>query len=166
MSKPTSNAKVKGITQPVFAGDIPAVSSLKDGPFVFEHYVAWGDCDPAQIAYTANIPGWGLLAIEDWYRKLLGHDWYSLNIELGIGTPFVSLKFDFVAPVKPPTPLEIEVTVEKLGNSSITHCAKGYQQGILCFEGVTVAVFVNATTMKPIAIPPNIKECIEHFISG
>ncbi len=166
MSKPISSAESKGIAQPVFAGDIPAVPLLKDGPFVFKHYVAWGDCDPAQIAYTANIPGWGLLAIEDWYRKQIGYDWYSLNIELGIGTPFVSLKFDFVAPVKPPKPLKIEVTVEKVGNSSLTHKLKGFQQGRLCFEGETVAAFVDATTMKPIAIPPNIRECIEHFLCG
>jgi|GEM_PF-178267 len=166
MSKHTDTSPERGIKKPEFSEDIPADSSTNIGAFVYEHYVAWGECDPAQIAYTANIPKWGLLAVEHWYRTVLGYDWYMLNLEFGIGPPFVSLNFDFVAPVKPPEPLEIIVTVAGTGNSSITHHIEGYQEKKLCFKGDTVAVFVNATTMKSISIPSNIKKCIEQFVLG
>jgi len=166
MSKLTDTRQRKGIKSPEFVGDIPTVSDALEGPFVYRHHVAWGDCDPAQIAYTAHIPRWGLLAIEHWYRLLIGFDWYTLNMDLGIGTPFVSLKFDFVAPVRPPEQLEITVEVERTGNSSLTHRVKGYQLETLCFEGTTVAAFVNAITMEPINIPPNIRKSIDQFESN
>ncbi len=166
MSKRIDISSDNGIRKPEYAEDIPEFPVTHKGVFVYQHQVVWGECDPAQIAYTANIPKWGLLAIEHWYRTVIGYDWYMLNLEFGIGTPFVSLNFDFVAPVKPPEPLEIFVTVAKTGNSSITHQVKGYQAKKQCFKGETVAVFVNATTMKSIAIPSNIKRCIEQFVSG
>ncbi len=37
---------------------------LAPGPFCHVIDVGWGDTDPAQIAYTSNIPAWALRAIE------------------------------------------------------------------------------------------------------
>jgi len=79
MSKLTDISSGKGIKKPDFASDIPIGKVKTKGAFIYEHYVAWGECDPAQIAYTANIPKWGLLAVEHWYRSLIGYDWYMLN---------------------------------------------------------------------------------------
>ena len=155
----------RGIQSPGNRGDIPRPECGLRERVVFVQTIGWGDCDPAQIAYTANIPAWGLLAIEEWYRRCIGFDWYGLNFELGIGTPFVSLNFDFKAPVKPGSGLHIAILVSKLGNSSISHRVDGYQDDVLCFSGNTVAAFVNSSSMEPIPIPSNIRHSIQHYIS-
>lgn len=134
---------------------------------VFEHQitVGWGDCDPAQIAYTAHIPAWGLAAVEAWYKACFGINWFQLNLEYGIGTPFVSLDFQFKSPVTSTDTLKIDVFVARMGNSSVKHVVEGYQNGVLCFVGHTVAAFVDAGTMKPIPAPTNMRKRINHYIS-
>ncbi len=154
-----------GIHTPGPAQDMDAPNLSPTGALVHSITITWGDCDPAQIAYTANIPRWGLDAIEAWYRHCIGVDWYTLNLHRGIGTPFVSLGFEFKSPVMPPAPLDVRVTVSRIGNSSLSHAVEGSQRGVTCFIGKTTAAFVEAAAMKPMAIPPNIRASIEHYQS-
>ena len=154
-----------GIHTPGSWCDMDAPNLSPDGPLVHTLTIGWGDCDPAQIAYTANIPAWGLVAIEAWYSHCIGANWYELNLHRGIGTPFVSLAFDFKAPVMPPAPLEVEVRVARVGNASLSHAVIGRQRGGVCFSGRTTAAFVEAAVMKSMPIPPNIRASILHYQS-
>ena len=126
--------------------------------------VGWGDCDPAQIAYTARIPEWALVAIEEWYRYCLQSDWYEINLKRGIGTPFVSLSCEFLSPITPEYPLDMSVFVSKLGRSSLSHEIHGSQNSVHCFSANTTAAFVDAGKMKSVAIPPNMRSNIENYI--
>ena len=162
MSKPT---RQKYFVTPGDAfQDIESVRT-QTGRLQYGIDVAWGDCDPAQIAYTANIPAWGLKAIEAWYQSCLGIGWYEINLDYSLGTPFVSLNFDFEAPVTPRHRLEIHVYVKKLGSSSLSHYVEGYQAEQLCFTGNTTAVFVLAESLNPVAIPQNMRQTIESYIA-
>ncbi len=139
MSKPTEQRRV-----------------VQAKPFVHHIRVRWGDCDPARIAYTANIPAWALEAIEAWWEHFAGLDWYQINLDRKTGTPFVHLKMDFRSPVTPRHILVCEVTLKRLGHRSVTLTVMGYQNGILSFEGEFVQVFVDAETMKPHTPPADI----------
>ncbi len=143
--------------------DIEKARTSFSEPLTHRIVVGWGDCDPAQIAYTANIPAWGLEAIEAWYRHCVGVDWYELNLHYGIGTPFVALGFDFQSPVRPTYPLKVCVEVTRLGNSSLDHAVTAYQNDRPCFSGTTTAVFVESAAMVPLRIPPNIRQSIESY---
>ena len=115
----------------------------QEKPFLHSIRVHWGECDPAGIAYTANIPAWALKAIEAWWKHYAGFDWYELNVDHRIGTPFVHMHLDFRSAVTPRAMLDCEVRLLRLGRSSITHQVKAFQNGVLCFEGEFVAVFVD-----------------------
>lgn len=158
--------KKTGIRSPGPWHDIDRPRKSFTGPLVHEITVGWGDCDPAQIAYTANIPAWGIEAIEAWYRHCLGAGWYELNLRHGIGTPFVSLGFDFKSPVTPMHVLQVCVEVTRIGNSSLSHAVTGKQEDMLCFTGQTTATFVEAAAMSPLRIPPNIRQSIESYRSA
>ena len=160
MSKPIDE---RGIKAPAETRDIEAVRQLPAGPFVHDITVGWGDCDPAQIAYTANIPAWSLQAIEAWYRACLGVDWYAINLDNGFGTPFVHLDFDMVSPVTPRAVLACKVYVRRIGRSSLAHRVECFQDDVLCFTGQTVAAFVAANRMQPVSIPPNMRESIRCY---
>lgn len=171
MSKPIKRTTPAGV--PLIKGiqPIPAASDIDSGkiplqqPFQHTINVGWGDCDPAQIAYTANIPAWGLASVEAWYKACLGINWFELNLQHGLGTPFVSLNFQFLSPITGSGGLLVDVFVARMGNTSIKHIVEGYQNGRHCFTGETIAAFVDASQMKPIPVPANMRERIEHYIT-
>lgn len=163
MSNPTDHI---GIRLPASASDIVAVHTAPPGPFVHSITVGWGDCDPAQIAYTANVLSWGMKALEAWCNLCLGVNWFELNMNHGIGTPFVHMSYDFTAPITPRATLECTVYVHRIGRSSLHHIVEGQQSGRLCFNGKMTSVFVTASKMKPIPIPPNMRQSIQLYAAG
>jgi acyl-CoA thioesterase FadM len=135
-------------------------------PKVFTHTirVRWADCDPARIAYTGRIPYFALEAIDEWWRVRIGMDWFHGNVDHNVGTPFVHLSVDFRSPVTPRHPLTCEVRLIKLGQSSVRFSVRGFQDGILCFEGEFVEVFVQADAHRKIAAPEDIRAKLEAFV--
>ena len=122
-------------------------------PFTHRIRVGWADCDPARIAYTGRIPYFALEAIDAWWAETVGEDWYRMNVDHGTGTPFVHLSMDFKSPVTPRHPLDCEVRMLKLGNSSIRFSVDGFQESVLCFSGEFVEVFVEASSMSKTGVP-------------
>lgn len=144
-----------GIGTHVRHHEVPArTSAPAPSAFVHRIRVGWGDCDPARIAYTARIPEWSLDALEAWWAARAGTNWYAMQTDLTLCTPFVHMTMDFRSPVTPRHSLDCEVIVSRLGHRSITHRVHGRQDGVLCFEGEYVAVFVDAMSMKP-RVPPD-----------
>ena len=143
--------------------DFDFVHDLPSGPYCHEITVGWGEADPAQIAYTANIPAWGLRAIEAWMKACTGAGWYEMNLDLGLGTPFVELSCQFKAPVTPRHPLLLEVTVSRLGRSSLTCHVNGRQDDRLCFLGDFACVFADSRRLKPVPIPPLMRANLQRF---
>lgn len=131
--------------------------------FVHKIRVGWADCDPALIAFTGRIPCWALAAIDAWWEDAAGIDWYALNVDRGIGTPFVHMSLDFRSPITPRHPLLCEVSLTRLGNTSIHHRVGGSQDGVLCFEGEFVSVFVESKTLKSRQPPDDLRRIFEQL---
>ena len=126
-------------------------------PFKHEITVGWADCDPAAIAFTGRVPYWALEAIDAFWREMVGMDWYALNLDHNIGTPFVHLSLDFTAPVTPRHKLICTVEVAKLGNTSISFRVRGQQDGVECWQGRFTCVFVVSDALKPRRAPEHIR---------
>ncbi|MHA6262923.1 acyl-CoA thioesterase [Arenibacterium sp. CAU 1754] len=136
-------------------------------PFEHEIRVTWGDCDPARIAYTGRLPEFALQAINAWWEHHLdGDGWYQMELDRGFGTPFVHLSLDFRSPVTPRHRLMCEVAPVRLGEKSIEFRVLGRQDGILCFEGRFVCVFVVAGTVNSQPAPPDIREIVEPLLQS
>lgn len=134
-------------------------------PFVYEKRVGWGHCDPAKIAYTANLPAFSLEAIDAWWEHHLGGDgWFQMELDRGYGTPFVHMDLDFRSPVTPRHRLMLHVWPTKLGGKSITFHVEGRQDGVLCFEGNFVCVFIVAKDFTSRQAPPEIRDLVEPLI--
>lgn len=123
--------------------------------------VGWGDCDPAKIAYTGNIPAWALRAINGWWEAHLGGDgWYQMELDRNVGTPFVHLSMDFHHPITPRHRLICEVWPARLGTKSITFRVDGRQGDALCFSGRFVCVFIVAAGFQPQPAPADIRAIV------
>lgn len=131
-------------------------------PFVWHRRVSFGDCDPARIAYTGRIPDFALEAIDGfWEATLEGDNWFRMNVDLGIGTPFVHMEIDFFSPITPRAVLLNHVRPIRLGTTSITFEVEGVQAGVRCFRAQFVCVFVVAEGLKKIPVPERIRAAVE-----
>ena len=134
--------------------------------FTHEITVGWADCDPAAIAFTGRIPYFALEAIDAFWREMVGADWYALNLDQNIGTPFVHLSLDFSAPVTPRHKLTCAVEVARLGNTSITFAITGSQNGQTCWTGIFTCVFVESDAMTPREPPEDIRARLTPLVAG
>ncbi len=132
--------------------------------YVHKRIINWGDTDAAQIVYTTRYTDFSLEAIEGWLRAVLGFDWYELNINRHMGTPFVHIDMDLKAMLTPQHTLYITVYVENIGRSSITFRLSGHRDdGVECYAGRFVCVVVTRDGEKPIPIPEDMRKCIEEY---
>lgn len=130
-------------------------------PFEHEIRVTWGDCDPARIAYTARIPWFALDAINAWWEHHTGDGWFQMEMDHNIGTPFVSMKIDFRAPVTPRHRLICRVWPNRLGETSVGFHVEGRQDGRICFEGDFVCVFIVASEFRKSPPPEDLRAVLE-----
>ena len=86
--------------------------------------------------------------MDAWWAHHTGIDWYALNVDRGIGTPFVHMSLDFRHPVTPRRKLDCQVMLLKLGGKSVRHKVIGRQNGQICFEGEFVSVFVETKSLE------------------
>ncbi len=133
-------------------------------PFVHRIRVGWADCDPAQIAYTGRIPNFALEAIDAWWEDSAGIDWYRMNLDKNVGTPFVHMDLDFLSPITPRTSLDCEVRLKKLGDTSITFQVIGRQGAVTCFSGNFVSVFVVSDQFEKRRVPDDFRSIIEPLV--
>ena len=137
-------------------------------PSVFSHdiKVRWANCDPANIAYTGNLANFSLEAIDAWWEKHTGSDWYTMNIDRNIGLPFVHMSIDFIFPVTPKHLLECQVRLIKLGTNSIRFAVAGMQNNTLCFTGEFVEAFVDAKAHKKTPMPAGFRQQLIGLLEG
>lgn len=123
-------------------------------PFVHKRTVRFGDTDAAKIVYTVNFFHYAMDALDDWFRTVLEHDWFTLNVTYDVCFPLVQAGLDFKAPLRPSEEVSIAITVEHLGRSSLQFHIKGTRpDGVESFEGLWKGVFINPHTMKSASIP-------------
>ena len=134
-------------------------------PFVHTIRVGWADCDPALIAFTGRIPYFALESMDAWWEHFVGVNWFELNLDRNIGTPFVHMSIDFHAPVTPRHKLQCQVKLLKIGKSSLRFSVRGSQDGVICFEGEFVTVTVVAKTMQSRPSPPELREILDPLVA-
>lgn len=126
--------------------------------FTHDIRVHWGDCDPAHIAFTGNIPNWAIQAIEAWWDAHIGPGgWYHTELDRGFGSPFVRMEIDFRAPITPRHRLICEVAPTRLGTTSVSFRVRGWQDGAMCFEGNFVNVFVARDGFQKMPPPDDVR---------
>lgn len=132
-------------------------------PFVHHRRILWGETDAARIAYTARFLDFAMEAVEAWFLDRLGTGWFEMNVDHGIGTPFVHAALDFRSPVTPRDVLASTVRLARLGGSSLRFAVEGRADAgaRLVYEATLVCAFVDAAAMRPIPVPERFRAMLE-----
>ena len=119
--------------------------------------VRFGDLDAAGIAYYPNLVNFLHESFEDFFVGHVGRPYPEVYAE-GLGFPTVKLEIEFTAPVRYGDHVDMRLTVEKVGRSSVQMRYEGSVGGRPVFRGRNVAVVVDMKTFRPQPLPAWLRE--------
>ena len=122
--------------------------------------VRFGDLDAAGIAYYPNLVNFLHEAFEDFFAGHVGRP-YPEVFRDGIAFPTVKLEMEFLSPVHYGDHVDVDVTVERVGRTSLQVRYGASVAGWPVFKARTVAVVVDMRTFKPTPLPPSLREKFE-----
>jgi 4-hydroxybenzoyl-CoA thioesterase len=124
-------------------------------PFIQSRIVRWGDCDPAGIIYTPRILDYAIETVETCLREVMGASWNVMREQHNIGGPTVHFECDIRKPLAPDMAVDLVLTLEKLGSSSMTSrivCVDA--EGVEYFRVLLVNCFVTGDSPTDIRALP------------
>lgn len=119
--------------------------------------VRFGDLDGAGIAYYPNLVNFLHEAFEDFFAGHVGRP-YPEVFKGGLGFPTVKVEMEFFSPVHYGDRVDIAVTVERVGRSSVQVRYEGTVQGRPVFRARNVAVIVDMKSFRPTPVPEWLRE--------
>ncbi|MBZ0235312.1 MAG: acyl-CoA thioesterase [Deltaproteobacteria bacterium] len=141
-------------------------------PFVFSTPVRFADVDHAGIVYYPRFFHYFHLAFEELFRVRLGARAYvDLLDNDRIGFPAVRAEADYQAPLSFGDTAEIELTVERLGRTSITfryhvwRAAEPGRERVKCADGKVVCAVVDLSAFKALPVPDRIRDLLADLVA-
>jgi len=141
-------------------------SAQMNNKFVHDQLIRFSHCDPAGIVYFPRFFDLAHATMEDWLAQGVGQGLPALIGERRIGTPTVSIQCDFVKTLRIGDTLRFELTVTKVGNSSVNLAYRGLKNGG-SDEHLNIRqtiVFMDLAAGRAIPIPDDLRPRIEHFL--
>jgi 4-hydroxybenzoyl-CoA thioesterase len=129
-------------------------------PFRYVHDVRFDEVDAAGVAFFARFFGWCHDAMAAMLGGLQGGGGYHrLVTEQGLGLPVVHIEADFAAPLRFGDGVTIEVTVERMGESSVTlrFRLERAQDGSHVATIRHVIVLTALATFRPVALTADLR---------
>ena len=128
--------------------------------------IRFGDIDHAGIVYYPRFLHYFHVAVEEFFGQELEIDYPVLINEHRIGLPTVHLETDWSRPLRYGDTIEVEVSVSKIGKTSITFGYRVFKQGEdkPWAVGHNVVVCLNMNTFKKKDIPDWLRQKLEKQI--
>jgi 4-hydroxybenzoyl-CoA thioesterase len=122
--------------------------------------VRFGDLDAAGIAYYPNLVNFLHESFEDFFAGHVGRPYPEVYRD-GIGFPTVKVEMEFLAPVHYGDRVSVDVTVERIGRSSVQIRYEGSVKASPVFRARNIAVVVDMRTFRPMPLPAWLRERFE-----
>ena len=130
--------------------------------FLRDKRVRFHHCDPAGIVF---YPQYFVLfheLMEDWFTEGLGED-YAGFVRGGHGLPTVKVECEFLAPNPVGDVIAFELSLAKLGASSITMHIVGRARGVECVRATIVAVHSSLHPLQSVPIPAKLRAAMDLY---
>jgi 4-hydroxybenzoyl-CoA thioesterase len=130
--------------------------------------VRFGDCDPAGLVYYPRFFHHFHAAMEELFAVSLGLPYPELTRGAGLGFPAVHVESDFRSPLRYGEAAEIEVAVERLGETSCTFRFRLFAGGEPAprAEARVVTVCVDLATLAKRPIPDALRASLARHLPG
>lgn len=129
---------------------------MSEKPFVWRSRVRFGDTDASgRIFYASLFHHMGAAETE-----FLRHRGVSYGGQTEIGFPRVHVECDFASSLVFDDPMDIAVTVERVGRSSFTLAFDVSVDGRHAARGKLVIVSIDLATQRAVALPENLRAAL------
>jgi 4-hydroxybenzoyl-CoA thioesterase len=147
------------------------VLSVSYAPFVYSVPVRFADVDHAGIVYYPRFFHYFHLAFEELFRVRMGGRAYVELLDRDrVGFPAVRAECDYVAPLRFGDVAEIELSVARLGNTSIQfryrvwRAAEAERERLLAAQGRIVCAVVDLARFAAIPVPQRIGQLLADLV--
>ncbi|HEX4985101.1 MAG TPA: thioesterase family protein [Burkholderiales bacterium] len=136
-----------------------------DKVFRVEYPIRFSHCDPAGQVYFPRF--FDLLhdAMEDWFTHGLGERFADFLMEKKLGTPTVGTQCDFLSPARFGDTLAIELSIARLGNSSVELLFNASVGGRACLRCRHTICIFSKETVKAVPIPEDLRARMLQYVA-
>jgi 4-hydroxybenzoyl-CoA thioesterase len=130
--------------------------------------VCFSDIDNAGIVYYPRFMHYFHLAMEDFFSSVLSVDYSNVLHERNLSCPTVHVECNFKRRLKYGDRIEMEVSILKTGQSSITWGYRGFLHdgSDIVVEGHNITVCVRTDTFEKIDIPDWLKKGLTDYMDS
>ncbi len=125
--------------------------------FSRERLIRFSHCDPAGIVYFVNFFDMVGGVVEDWFREAIGLPFQEMHLERRVGFPIVNTGCEFFRPAHLGDTLRLELSIAKLGRSSIEFAIRGSVGGEEKFRARHKVAMVSLDNWRPLPIPEDMR---------
>jgi acyl-CoA thioester hydrolase len=133
-------------------------------PFVHRLRVRFHECDPQGVVFNAHYFAYFDIALTEMWRAAFGS--YQSVVDQGTDVVVVEASATYRAPARFDEEVDVELTVARLGTTSMTTQTAVRRDGQLLVEGRLVHVFVDPATMAKQAIPDHVRVGLERYAAA
>jgi acyl-CoA thioesterase FadM len=128
--------------------------------------ILFGDCDPGGVIYSPRVAHFIVEAGLDFLSHALGGPAARRLFSMGILPPARALSIEFLHPMTWDERIEVEVSVQKLGQHSFTLAiGASNAEGKPTFRGTITQVTISPDSLRPVPLPPELKSALERTLS-
>jgi acyl-CoA thioester hydrolase len=135
---------------------------VSEAPFRHQLRVRYVECDMQGHVFNANWLAYFDTAFNELWREALGD--YLLMTQRGIDLVVGEANVRYLAPARFDEVLDIEVTVERLGNTAITTRYRAFRADRLLVDSVIRHVCVDAAGYTKTPIPDWVRDGLSRFL--
>jgi acyl-CoA thioester hydrolase len=132
-------------------------------PFVHRLRVRYHECDAQGIVFNAHHFAFFDITLTELWREAFGS--YDAMVESGTDVVVKDAQATFHSSPRFDDLLDIEMTITKLGNSSMVTTFEEKRAGELLVTGRMVHVFVDAKTLAKQDIPAHVRERLSRYVA-
>jgi len=132
-------------------------------PFTHQLRVRYHECDAQGIVFNAHHFAYFDITLTELWREAFGS--YDAMVESGSDVVVVDAQASFHASPRFDDLLDVEMTIAKLGSSSMTSTFEEKRDGELLVSGRMVHVFVDPQTMSKQEIPGAVRKRLSRYVA-
>ncbi len=136
---------------------------MSEAPFVSEKLIRFHHCDPAGIVF---YPQYFILfheLLEDWFNRGLDLNYADFVSAERRGLPTAHIDCDFRIPSKIGDAVQMQLSVKRVGNSSLTLAVSVRAGEELRVTAKQVLVLISLEDGSVLPIPPALRKRFERF---
>lgn len=132
-----------------------------------ERRLNWGEADPAGTIYAPQAIDFAIQAVEGLWREAIGATFRDIQRTRRLAAPWVRTDCEFARPLFAGDRYALDAAVAKIGNSSLTYRVRATaEDGTLLFAATLVSVVIDMATMRPAAIPADMRAGFERYVNA